>query len=250
MTTITNIDKTARTARQTAEVQRDSYEALAKSFSAMQRRNVEFAQMWMTGGFELMRAYQSFFSPFSYARQDLKAAQRTTQHTQQALQAAQQELQVTQHELRVAEEATVKAENASAKAEKATVKAENASAKAENATAKAENATAKAENATAKATVKAENAEQVTAKITANTQAATREAALRLEEETREVALQAAVHRSLETKNYEELNVDEVSNKLDGLSATEFKKVREYEEHNKNRETLIAEIDRRISATA
>ena len=236
MTTTTNIDKTARTARQTAEVQRDSYEALAKSFSAMQRRNVEFAQMWMTGGFEMMRAYQSFFSPFSYARQDLKAAQRTTQHTQQALQAAQQELQVTQHELRVAEEATVKAENASAKAEKATVEAENA--------------TVKAEQATAKATVKAENAEQVTAKTTANTQAATREAALRLEEETREAALQAAVHRSLETKDYEELNVDEVSKKLDGLSAAELKKVREYEEHNKNRETLITEIDRRISATA
>ena len=81
-------------------------------------------------------------------------------------------------------------------------------------------------------------------------QAETREAALRAEEETREVALQAAVHRSLETKNYEELNVDEVSNKLDGLSATELKKVREYEEHNKNRETLITEIDRRLSATA
>jgi hypothetical protein len=236
LTTTTNIDKTARTARQTAEVQRDSYEALAKSFSAMQRRNVEFAQMWMTGGFELMRAYQSFFSPFSYAQQGLKAAQQTTQHTQQALQAAQQELQVTQHELRVAEEATVKAENATAKAEKATVKAENA--------------TVKAEQATAKATVKAENAEQVTAKITSNTQAATREAALRLEEETREVALQAAVHRSLETKNYEELNVDEVSNKLDGLSATDLKKVREYEMHNKSRETLITEIDRRLSATA
>jgi hypothetical protein len=82
------------------------------------------------------------------------------------------------------------------------------------------------------------------------TQAATREAALRAEEETREVALQAAVHRSLKTKDYEELNVDEVSKKLDGLSATELKKVREYEMHNKNRETLIAEIDRRLEATA
>jgi hypothetical protein len=46
------------------------------------------------------------------------------------------------------------------------------------------------------------------------------------------------------------LNVDEVSKKLDGLSATELKKVREYEEHNKNRETLITEIDRRLSATS
>ena len=127
---------------------------------------------------------------------------------------------------------------------------DEATVKAEQATAKAEKATVKAENATAKATEKAEKAEQVTAKTTANTQAATREAALRDEEETREAALQAAVRSSLKTKDYEELNVDEVSKKLDGLSATELKKVREYEKHNKNRETLIEQIDRKIKATA
>jgi hypothetical protein len=100
------------------------------------------------------------------------------------------------------------------------------------------------------AAVKAEQATMEAKQATAKTQAETREAALRAEEETREVALQAAVHRSLKTKDYEELNVDEVSKKLDGLSATELKKVREYEMHNKSRETLITEIDRRISATA
>lgn len=209
MTIPTNIDKRTRTTRQMTELQRDSFETLAKNFAALQRRNVELTQMWMTG------VYRTFF-PFTYAIYDaqegLKAAQ---QGTEQALEATQQALeatqQVAQQGLRVAEEATVKAEQATAKAEQATMEAKQATAK---------------------------------------TQAETREAALRLEEETREVALQAAVHRSLETKNYEELNVDEVSKKLDGLSATELKKVREYEEHNKNRETLITEIDRRISATA
>ena len=208
MTITTNVDKMTRTTRQMTELQRDSFETLAKNFAALQRRNVELTQMWMTG------VYRTFF-PFTYAiyaQDGLKAAQ---QGTEQALEATQQALeatqQVAQQGLRVAEEATVKAEQATAKAEQATMEAKQATAK---------------------------------------TQAETREAALRLEEETREVALQAAVHRSLETKNYEELNVDEVSNKLDGLSATELKKVREYEEHNKNRETLIAEIDRRLSATA
>ncbi len=208
MTITTNIDKMTRTTRQMTELQRDSFETLAKNFAALQRRNVELTQMWMTG------VYRTFF-PFTYAiyaQDGLKAAQ---QGTEQALEATQQALeatqQVAQQGLRVAEEATVKAEQATAKAEQATMEAKQAAAK---------------------------------------TQAETREAALRLEEETREVALQAAVHRSLETKNYEELNVDEVSNKLDGLSATELKKVREYEEHNKNRETLITEIDRRLSATA
>jgi hypothetical protein len=215
MTITTNIDKRTRTTRQMTELQRDSFETLAKNFAALQRRNVELTQMWMTG------VYRTFF-PFTYAiyaQEGLKAAQ---QGTEQALEATQQALeatqQVAQQGLRVAEEATVKAEQATAKAEQATAKAEQATMEAKQATAK--------------------------------TQAETREAALRLEEETREVALQAAVHRSLETKNYEELNVDEVSKKLDGLSATELKKVREYEEHNKNRETLITEIDRRISATA
>ena len=215
MTITTNIDKRTRTTRQMTELQRDSFETLAKNFAALQRRNVEFTQMWMTG------VYRTFF-PFTYAiyaQEGLKAAQQSTEQaleaTQQALEATQQ---VAQQGLRVAEEATVKAEQATAKAEQATAKAEQATMEAKQATAK--------------------------------TQAETREAALRLEEETREVALQAAVHRSLETKDYEALNVDEVSNKLDGLSATELKKVREYEEHNKNRETLITEIDRRISATA
>jgi hypothetical protein len=215
MTITTNIDKRTRTTRQMTELQRDSFETLAKNFAALQRRNVELTQMWMTG------VYRTFF-PFTYAiyaQEGLKAAQ---QGTEQALEATQQALeatqQVAQQGLRVAEEATVKAEQATAKAEQATAKAEQATMEAKQATAK--------------------------------TQAETREAALRLEEETREVALQAAVHRSLETKNYEELNVDEVSKKLDGLSATELKKVREYEEHNKNRETLITEIDRRLSATA
>jgi multidrug efflux pump subunit AcrA (membrane-fusion protein) len=215
MTITTNIDKMTRTTRQMTELQRDSFETLAKNFAALQRRNVELTQMWMTG------VYRTFF-PFTYAiyaQEGLKAAQ---QGTEQALEATQQALeatqQVAQQGLRVAEEATVKAEQATAKAEQATAKAEQATMEAKQATAK--------------------------------TQAETREAALRLEEETREVALQAAVHRSLETKDYEKLNVDEVSNKLDGLSATELKKVREYEMHNKNRETLITEIDRRISATA
>jgi membrane protein involved in colicin uptake len=226
MTITTNIDKRTRTTRQMTELQRDSFETLAKNFAALQRRNVELTQMWMTG------VYRTFF-PFTYAiyaQEGLKAAQQGTEQaleaTQQALEATQQALeatqQVAQQGLRVAEEATVKAEQATAKAEQATAKAEQATAKAE----------------------------QATVRSTARTQEATREAALRAEEETREAALQAAVHRSLNTKDYEELNVDEVSKKLDGLSATELKKVREYEIHNKSRETLITEIDRRLSATS
>jgi hypothetical protein len=38
---------------------------------------------------------------------------------------------------------------------------------------------------------------------------------------------------------YDEMNVKEIGDRLDGLSAAEIRTVREYEKRNKNRETLI-----------
>ena len=48
---------------------------------------------------------------------------------------------------------------------------------------------------------------------------------------------------------YDEMNIEEVTSRLDGLSEAELRRVRNYEQGNKNRETLIAEIDRRLKAT-
>ena len=60
-----NIDKTARTAREMAEAQRDSFEAIAENFAAAQRRSIGIAE----GGLEFMRlqednarAAQEFFA--------------------------------------------------------------------------------------------------------------------------------------------------------------------------------------------
>ena len=65
MQTTRNIEKTTRTAREMAEVQRDSYEALAENFAAAQQRTIGLAQ----GGFKFMRlqeenarATQEFFA--------------------------------------------------------------------------------------------------------------------------------------------------------------------------------------------
>lgn len=49
---------------------------------------------------------------------------------------------------------------------------------------------------------------------------------------------------------YDEMTVAEISEKLDKLSAEELKRVRDYEKRNKNRDTLIEQIDRKIKATA
>ena len=48
---------------------------------------------------------------------------------------------------------------------------------------------------------------------------------------------------------YDEMNVDEVSERLDGLSVEELQLVRDYEETNKKRETLLEKMDRKIRAS-
>src|ERR671920_682717 len=64
-TTATNIDKTARTAHEMAEAQRDAFEAIAENFAAAQRRSIGLAE----GGLEFVRlqeqnarAAQEFFA--------------------------------------------------------------------------------------------------------------------------------------------------------------------------------------------
>ena len=66
------------------------------------------------------------------------------------------------------------------------------------------------------------------------------------EQATREAELTTAVFGALKTTHYDELTVDEISKRLDDLSTEELRKVREYETRNKNRETLIEQIDRKI----
>ena len=66
------------------------------------------------------------------------------------------------------------------------------------------------------------------------------------EKVAREAELRSAVFGALKTADYDGLTVDEISKRLDGLSAEELKKVRQFEKRNKNRETLIEQIDRKI----
>ncbi len=47
---------------------------------------------------------------------------------------------------------------------------------------------------------------------------------------------------------YDEMNVSEVTEKLEGLSVEELKRVRDYERRNKNRETVLERIDQRTNA--
>jgi hypothetical protein len=49
---------------------------------------------------------------------------------------------------------------------------------------------------------------------------------------------------------YDEMNVREIGDRLEGLSAAEIRAVREHEKRNKNRETLIEQFDRKLKAAS
>jgi hypothetical protein len=69
-----------------------------------------------------------------------------------------------------------------------------------------------------------------------------------IEKATHEAELRTAVFSALQTTDYDELSVAEVSRKLEGLSVYQLRKIREYEKQNKNREALIEQIDRKMGA--
>ncbi len=51
-------------------------------------------------------------------------------------------------------------------------------------------------------------------------------------------------------EGYDELTVDEVAGRLSRLSAEELRVVRDYEERNKNRDTILEQLDRRIRGSS
>ncbi len=55
---------------------------------------------------------------------------------------------------------------------------------------------------------------------------------------------------SFPIEGYDDLNVDEVSGRLDGLSVDELRTIRDYERRNKDRGTLLQEIERKIEAAS
>jgi hypothetical protein len=65
---------------------------------------------------------------------------------------------------------------------------------------------------------------------------------------TVEGAERAAEAAVFPIEGYDDMNVDEISKRLDGLSVEELQLVRDYEERNKRRETLLEQMDRKIRA--
>ena len=61
---------------------------------------------------------------------------------------------------------------------------------------------------------------------------------------------QATATKGFPIAGYDEMNVDEIIGRLGELTVEQLQKVKHYEERNKNRSTLIEEIDRRLTGSA
>jgi hypothetical protein len=245
--TTRNIDKTTQTTRQWAEVQRDSYEALAENLAAAQRRGVGLAE----GGLRFMRLQEENARAaqewFASGVRLLQLQQRNAEFAQGwAGNAVETLREQAEHNLRTAETFAQGARkqqdgfNQLARAWAGTYR-EFFSPFAYfqeglRTTQQAARQGLQASEQVARQGLRvAEEAAEQTDEVLRQTEKATKEAELR-----------TAVHGALKTTNYDRLTVDEISGRLDGLTTEELRKVREYEKQNKNRETLIEQIDRKI----
>ena len=259
-TTATNIDKTAHTAREMAEAQRDSFEAVAENFAAAQRRGMGLAE----GGLEFMRLQE----------QNARAAQEFFANGVRLLQRQQKNAEFVQGW--TGEAVEVLREQTEQNARTAEAIARSVSSQQESFRtltrgwvgayrdffspfAYVEQGMRTFQRATQQGL---EVTEQVARQGLRATEQTTRQG-LRVAEEatertedvlkqtekvTREAELRTAVLGALGTANYDELTVEEVSRRIEGLPTEQLEKVREFEKANKNRETLIEQIDRKIRA--
>jgi hypothetical protein len=249
--TTRSIEKTTRTARQMAEVQRDSYEALAENLAAAQRRSMglaedglEFmrlqeesaraAQEWFAGGVKLLQLQQrnaEFVQ--GWTGEAVEAMREQTEHNVRTAEAFARSASKAQEGFRTLTQAWTGAYrdffSPFAYFQEGMRTTQQAARQGIEAT----------EQVARQGLRVAEEATEQTDKVLRQTEKATREA-----------ELEVAVFSALKTANYDELTVAEISERLDGLSIEELRKVREYEKKNKNRETLIEQIDRKIRANS
>ena len=260
MATTANIDKTARTAHEMAEAQRDSFEALAENFAAAQRRSIGIAE----GGLEFMRlqednarATQEFFAN---GVRLLKLQQRNAEFVQgwmgDALEVMREQ---TEHNAHTAESIARGIGRQQENMRALTRDWAGAYREFFSPFSYVQEGMRTFQRATQQGL---ETTEQVARQGLRATEQATRQG-LRVAEEatertedvmrqtekvTREAELRTAVLAALKTTDYEGLTVEEISKRIEGVPTEQLRKVREFEKNHKNRETLLEQIDRKIRA--
>jgi hypothetical protein len=247
--TTANIDKTARTVREMAEVQGDSFEALAENLAAAQRRSIGLANE----GLEFMklqednaRAAQEFFAN---GVRLLQLQQRNAEFVGgwmgDAVEAVREQ---TEHNARTAEAFARSVSRQQEGLRALTQSWTGAYRDFFSPFALVQEGIRTFQRATQQGLEATEQVTRQGLRVAEEATEQTEEVLRQTEKVTREAELRTAVLGALQTTDYDELTVAEISERLDGLTTEELKKVREFEKRNKDRETLIEQIDRKIRA--
>jgi hypothetical protein len=249
--TTRNIEKTTRTARQMAEVQRDSYQALAENLAAAQRRSMGLAE----DGLKFMRLQEESARAarewFAGGVKLLQLQQRNAEFVQgwtgDAVEALREQ---TEHNVRTAEAFVRSASKQQEGFRTLTQAWAGAYREFFSPFAYFREGVRTTQQAARQGLQATEQVARQGLRVAEEATEQTEEVLRHTEKATKEAELKAAVLGALKTTNYDELTVDEIAGRLDDLSVTELKKVRKYEKRNKNRETLIEQIDRKIRANS
>jgi hypothetical protein len=260
--TTTTIDKTTRTVRHMAEAQREAYEAFTENFAAAQRRSIGLANE----GLEFVRLQE----------ESAKAAQELFANSVRLLQLQQRNAEFVQGWTSDAVEALGEQTEQNVRTAEAFAQliskqqeglwaltqgwtgayreffspfayAREGLRSIQRATQQGLEATQQVARQGLRAT---EQVAQQGLRVAEEATEQTAEVLRQTEKATRQAELEVAVFGALKTTNYEELTVEEISERLEGLSTDELRKVREYEKQNKDRDTLIEQIDRKIRANS
>jgi hypothetical protein len=258
--TTANIDKTARIAREMAEAQRESFEAIAENLAAAQRRSIGIAE----GGLEFMRLQED----------NARAAQEFFANGVRLLQLQQRNAEFVQGWMGEAVEVVREQTEQNARTAEAFARAigrQQESMRAltwgwvgayreffspfayvqegmrilQRATQQGLEATEQVARQGLRAS---EEATRQGLRVAEETTERTEDVLRQTEKVTREAELRTAVLAALRTTDYEGLTVEEVSKRIEGLPTEQLRKVREFEKNHKNRDTLIEQIDRKIRA--
>ena len=258
--TAKNIDKTARTAREMAEAQRDSFGALAENFASAQRRSMGLAEVGMKFvklQEDNARAAQEFFAQGvrllqlqgrnaefvqGWTNDAVEVVREQTEHNARTAEAFARAMGRQQEGFRTLSRGWVGAYtqffSPFAYARQGMRAFQQATRQGLEATEQvARQGLRVAEESTKQGLRVAEDTAERTENVLRQTEKATHEAELR-----------TAVYSALGTTDYDALSVDEVARRIDGLPTEQLRKVREFEKNNKKRETLLEKIDRKIRA--
>jgi hypothetical protein len=252
-----DVDVMAQTIGEMSEAQSNSYEALADNFAAFQRRNMDFAQggveflrlqesnaravqEWWTNGLKLLQLQQHNISfAQNWLSSGIGALQDQTEQNRSTAEVFVQSARKQQEGLRNL-------------GEKFAGTYQNFFFSpfdyAQSFLRTAQQATQQGLQATQQATEQglqlAVEASEQTEQVIQEAEQVVQEA----EQAIEEAELEASVLSALGTEDYEELTVADISKKLDDFSTEDLKKLRVYEKQNRNRETLIDQLDRKIKA--